>query len=266
MANATDIPVIDGTGAAQTVSTIDKTLPVLGAVTETAPATDTASSGLNGRLQRIAQRVTSLIALIPTALGQAAMAASLPVVIASNQSTISVAPANAGGATYTISGENYAGYALATDMLTICGSATKTVKIVAMSIRINTTAAALQNVKWIKRSTANTGGTATNPVLFPVNSTRAAAPADCVVSLYSVIPASLGTVVGTVAYASVVTALATAAPSGFLMTQVNPAASVISLVEPITLNGVNESLCINWGGAVLPAGFNAQWDITVVLV
>ena len=36
-----------------------------GSLTETAPATDTASSGLNGRLQRIAQRLTSLI----TALG-----------------------------------------------------------------------------------------------------------------------------------------------------------------------------------------------------
>lgn len=41
----------------------------LGGLTETAPATDTASSGLNGRLQRIAQRLTSLIALLPTALG-----------------------------------------------------------------------------------------------------------------------------------------------------------------------------------------------------
>lgn len=40
----------------------------VGALTETAPATDTASSGLNGRLQRIAQRISSLIALIPTAL------------------------------------------------------------------------------------------------------------------------------------------------------------------------------------------------------
>lgn len=39
-----------------------------GALTETAPATDTASSGLNGRLQRIAQRITSLIALLPSAL------------------------------------------------------------------------------------------------------------------------------------------------------------------------------------------------------
>lgn len=40
----------------------------VGALTETAPATDTASSGLNGRLQRIAQRITSFIALIPAAL------------------------------------------------------------------------------------------------------------------------------------------------------------------------------------------------------
>lgn len=40
-----------------------------GSLTETAPTTDTASSGLNGRLQRIAQRITSLIALLPSALG-----------------------------------------------------------------------------------------------------------------------------------------------------------------------------------------------------
>lgn len=35
-----------------------------GIVTETAPATDTASSGLNGRLQRIAQHLTTLLAAI----------------------------------------------------------------------------------------------------------------------------------------------------------------------------------------------------------
>ncbi len=40
-----------------------------GSVTETAPTTDTASSGLNGRMQRIAQRLTSLIGLLPAALG-----------------------------------------------------------------------------------------------------------------------------------------------------------------------------------------------------
>lgn len=40
----------------------------IGDLTETAPASDTASSGLNGRLQRIAQRITSLIGLLPAAL------------------------------------------------------------------------------------------------------------------------------------------------------------------------------------------------------
>lgn len=51
----------------------------LGSLTETAPASDTASSGLNGRLQRIAQRLTSLIALIPASLGAKAASASLSV-------------------------------------------------------------------------------------------------------------------------------------------------------------------------------------------
>lgn len=45
------------------------TVGQIGALTEAAPTTDTASAGLNGRLQRIAQRLTSLIALLPTALG-----------------------------------------------------------------------------------------------------------------------------------------------------------------------------------------------------
>lgn len=54
-ADASSLPVAS--------STEDKALQ--GALTETAPASDTASSGLNGRLQRIAQRITSLIAATP---------------------------------------------------------------------------------------------------------------------------------------------------------------------------------------------------------
>jgi hypothetical protein len=58
------------TGAERVVTASDSPeIALIGAVTETAPATDTASSGLNGRLQRIAQRLTSMIALLPAALG-----------------------------------------------------------------------------------------------------------------------------------------------------------------------------------------------------
>lgn len=64
----------------------------LGDVVETAPGSDTASSGLNGRLQRIAQRLTSMIALLPGSLGQKASAASLAVVVSSDQSRINVEP------------------------------------------------------------------------------------------------------------------------------------------------------------------------------
>lgn len=65
----------DGSATTQPISAASLPLPtgaatatLQGAVDETAPGTDTASSGLNGRLQRIAQRLTSLISLLPTAL------------------------------------------------------------------------------------------------------------------------------------------------------------------------------------------------------
>ena len=69
----------------------------IGSLTETAPATDTASSGLNGRLQRIAQRLTSLIALFPSSIGTKASAASLSVVLASDQVAIGVTPGTSSG-------------------------------------------------------------------------------------------------------------------------------------------------------------------------
>ena len=60
----------------------------IGALTETAPANDTASSGLNGRLQRIAQRITSLIALLPTSLGAKSAAASMAVTLATDDAVL----------------------------------------------------------------------------------------------------------------------------------------------------------------------------------
>ena len=63
----------------------------LGIITETAPASDTASSGLNGRLQRIAQRITSLISLLPSALGQTTKALSLSVSLPNDINIVSTA-------------------------------------------------------------------------------------------------------------------------------------------------------------------------------
>lgn len=75
---------IDQTTPGTTDSVTVKASEGIGSLTETAPATDTASSGLNGRLQRIAQNVTSLIALLPTSLGTKTAANSLAVTLASD--------------------------------------------------------------------------------------------------------------------------------------------------------------------------------------
>lgn len=73
----------------------------VGSLTETAPATDTASSGLNGRLQRLAQRLTTLISLLPTSLGQKTKANSLAVTLASDQDAL---PVTDNGGSITVDG------------------------------------------------------------------------------------------------------------------------------------------------------------------
>lgn len=61
--------IVDVTGAPGSRTATDVLIgTVLGSIGETAPGSDTGSSGLNGRLQRIAQRLSSLMAQIPTSL------------------------------------------------------------------------------------------------------------------------------------------------------------------------------------------------------
>jgi hypothetical protein len=82
-----------------TTATDDLALARFGILTEVAPATDTASSGLNGRLQRIAQRLTSLIALVPASLGTKTAATSLAVTLASDEALLTRFPGSVGAKT-----------------------------------------------------------------------------------------------------------------------------------------------------------------------
>lgn len=108
-ASATDpLPVVQtGTPALPTGATTETTLSTrlsesdfdtkTGSLTETAPATDTASSGLNGRLQRIAQRITSLITALGSpfqaggSIGNTSFAATQATASSLNAQTASVA-------------------------------------------------------------------------------------------------------------------------------------------------------------------------------
>lgn len=65
-------PLAPGAAAASAsrpVTLSTENVAAIGALTETAPASDTASSGLNGRLQRIAQNITSAITHLATLAG-----------------------------------------------------------------------------------------------------------------------------------------------------------------------------------------------------
>jgi hypothetical protein len=65
-----DAAVSDPTASGSLVALAKGKLTLLGGVTETAPASDTASSGLNGRLQRIAQNITTAIASLASILAK----------------------------------------------------------------------------------------------------------------------------------------------------------------------------------------------------
>lgn len=67
---------VDQTTPGTTDSVTVKASVGIGSLTEGAPASDTASSGLNGRLQRIAQNITTLIASALTVVGNVASGAS----------------------------------------------------------------------------------------------------------------------------------------------------------------------------------------------
>lgn len=160
--------------------------------------------------------------------------------------------------TYYSSGAGYTAYATPTDMLTLSGSDTKVIRIYNMRMQVHTTAAALQSIQVIKRSTANSGGTSSTPSIFPVDSGLPAATG--VVRLYTAAPAGLGTAVGT-GYNFVLSATPTSVPGLVQSGSPFPIHFADSFPTPIILRGSNESLCLNYAGAALTAGFTAWWDV-----
>jgi hypothetical protein len=199
-------------------------------------------------------------AKLPASLGIKTAAASLSVAPASDSKylIVNMGGVPSGNATYRMSVTNYGGYTTPTDMLTIRGSATKTVVVTSVTIQTQTTVAALQTYYFVKRSTANTGGTATQPTLFPLDSNSAAATA--VVDLYSSAPTT-GTLAGNVTIALGVSAVPTAAPQTI---SIGTASSMVDLRQGLTLRGTGESLSINNAGAALGGGYSATIIVELV--
>lgn len=199
------------TSIGTTNTTLTETNLRIGEETETAAATDTSTSGLNGLFKRLLQRVTTLINFyaadygassgsIRTAaqVGNSTGTADFGYGNGTNQSLRVISVGYEGTrATYSAAASGLTPAASATDVFTITGSASKTIKITRISVTGSTTAGSgvLVNLQIIKRSTANSGGTSTTLTNVPHDSTSAAATAT--VRSYTANP-TLGSTVGTI--------------------------------------------------------------------
>ena len=151
---------------------------------------------------------------------------------------------------YCIQVADYTPAALATDVITISGSATKTIEITSIRVSAASTNGGIVDLYFYKRTTLDTGGTSTVPVAVPYNSTNAAATAG--LKAYSVNPSALGTgqlIRGFHYYL------------GSKSTNASPPLDLdidfgTRGTQPLILNGVNESLCFGLNGQTLPAGFD----------
>ena len=154
---------------------------------------------------------------------------------------------------YCASAVNFSAANNPTDIFTITGSATKTVKVTKITVTASQTTSSQRDVLLIKRSTANTGGTSTTQTAVPNDSTNTAATA--VVRAYTANPTT-GTTVGTLKSRKLFIGTTTA-NSDELLWEFGTGE-----LQPIILRGVNEVLAVNMNG-VTSAGdlynINVEW-------
>lgn len=97
-------------------------------------------------------------------------------------------------ASYSACATSFTPAATPTDVFTLTGSASKTVRLLKVTIGATQTTAAVRDVVLLKRSAANTGGTSAAATAVSHDSTNAAATATAL--SYTVNPAGLGALVG----------------------------------------------------------------------
>lgn len=151
-----------------------------------------------------------------------------------------------------------------TDMVTIFGSASKTVRVLAMRIATTNTAAGSQQFFLVRRSSVNTTGTFVAATAIQADTTDPAATATSF-GHYTANPGGLGTTVGTLNTKRVASTVAVPASFAGIMNDnfVDMLDYGFGLQKPVTLRGAVQGLAINFAGAALVAGqthaYNLLW-------
>ena len=150
---------------------------------------------MSERLKGTIGRVGAVVFLAFVVLWATAHAQQVGPAPGSGGGALMALPDTPSRATYSASTTALASVASATDVFTLTGSATKTVRVRSVSLSCVATAGSVQSVLLIMRSTADTVGTFTNEVEVPNDDLNAAASAT--VLSYTANP-TLGTAIGTV--------------------------------------------------------------------
>jgi len=152
--------------------------------------------------------------------------------------------------TYSACVSDFAPVVTPTDIISIFGSATKTIRITYVGISGTRTAATQTEFRLIKRSSANSGGAPPPTALTKVTHDSNNIAASAAVNSYAANP-TLGTTVGSVRTQKV-TLQVTASASA--MTGVEFTFGNRPGAQAIVLRGTAEGLCINLGGTTMAGG------------
>jgi hypothetical protein len=148
--------------------------------------------------------------------------------------------------------------ATASDIITITGSATKTIILVSLKLTTTNSAAGSQQYAVIKRSALDTTGTFVAASAVPMDRNSIAATAT--VGHYTANPGGLGTAVGTIntlrlpSPAAVPGSFGGVSRDGFELLPLQQDAHPAQYVQPVILRGAAENIAVNFAGAALVAG------------
>jgi len=184
---------------------------------------------------------TALIALVTTALVSASVVPPALAQTPSYGSPVLQRPTFSTSATFTFP-QTGAG-----DAACLVGSATKTIRIT--KIRLSGTDATAQSavMNLVKRTTANSGGTSTQPSIGSFDSTLNNGGATAVMNAYTVVPTpGTGVTIGS----DVINLLATTTATTVYERAFNPQNQ---LNQQLTLRGVAQSACLNFPNALSTA-------------
>lgn len=174
-----------------------------------------------------------------------------------------VKPANmsglvGGNPTYRAVGVGFVPYATPTDLFQLLAT-TKKIIVTGAMLQMQSTAAAVNTLYFLRRTVANTGGSPTLTTPTPMDSTNAAATAT--MSAFTAAPSALGATGGNLLIQLGTSSASTAAPgiTGFgLSAAQTPPNSVLDTRQGFAIN-LGEAFCLNLNSAAVPGGSLWAW-------